>query len=120
MKIFGHPWLENEPFYVVKTEEEIKGTPSNSVLKIESFDVPLLKYCQLNALAYMVVVSSIKEALFANLFQAKYIQVSKNLAKELMPIAQNYLFDTQVIAIISNEEEIEEMAKSSVDGVWFK
>ncbi len=120
MKIFGHPWIESEQFYVVKTEEEIKKTPSNSILKIESFDVELLKYCQKNGLPYMVVVSNIKEALFANTFHAKYMRGSKNLAKELMPIAQNYLFDTQIIATISSEAEIEEMAKAGVDGVWFK
>ena len=120
MKIFGHPWVEHEPLYKIENQTEIKATPPNSLLKIEEFDIELLKYCQTNALPYMVTIQSIKEAIFANIYQAKYVRCSKSLAKEIMPIAQNYLFDTQVIAIIDNDKEIEEMAKSSVDGVWFR
>jgi len=120
MKIFGHPWLKSEEFYVVEHEDDIKKTPANSTLKIEHFNIKFMNYCQKNSLAYMVNVKDIKEAIFANILGAQYINVSKSLAKELMPIAQNYLFDTQVIAIISSDEEIEEMAKANVDGVWFK
>ena len=117
MKIFGHPWIESEPFYTIQTIEDIKNTPPNSTLKIENFDIELLHYCDKNSLAYMVVISNIKEAIFANILHAKYLVTSKELAKELMPIAQNYLFDTHVLAFIQNEGEIEEMAKSNVDGV---
>jgi hypothetical protein len=120
MKIFGHPWIESEQFYVVENEEEIKKTPSNSTLVIEVFDIELMKYCQKNLLSYMVNVVDIKEAIFANIVGAKYIKVSKALAKELMPIAQNYLFDSQILALISDEKEIEEMARSGIDGVFLK
>jgi hypothetical protein len=120
MKIFGHPWIEHEPLYKITNQAEIKETPPNTLLKIDHFDIKLLKYCQQNNLAYMVSIGSIKEAIFANIYQAKYVHCSKSLAKEIMPIAQNYLFDTQVIATIDEEKEIEEMAKANVDGVWFK
>ena len=120
MKIFGHPWIETEQFYVIENQEDINKTPANSTLKIESFDLELMKYCQKNNLAYMVNTVDIKEAIFANILGAKYINVSKSLVKVLMPIAQNYLFDSQVLAIIIEEKEIVEMAKLNVDGVWFK
>lgn len=120
MKIFGDPWLESEPFYVINSQEEIAKTPSGSLLKIESFNIELMKYCKENHLPYMVSVSNIKEAIFANTLLAKCMLCSKEMAKDLMPIAQNYLFDTQVIAMISNDNELEEMAKANVDGVWFK
>ncbi len=120
MKIFGHPWIETEQFYVVENQEDIKKTPANSTLKIENFNIELMKYCKANSLAYMVNVSDIKETVFANIFGAKYIKASKELAKELMPIAQNYLFDSQILAVISKDLEIEELAKAHVDGVWFK
>jgi len=118
VKIFGHPWIESETFYLIKSIEDIEETPSNSILKIEKFDIELLHYCDKNSLGYMVTVSSVKEAVFANLLHAKYLIASKALAKELMPIAQNYLFDTQVVATIENEDEIEEMAKANIDGVF--
>ncbi|SFV61607.1 hypothetical protein MNB_SV-13-319 [hydrothermal vent metagenome] len=120
MKVFGHPLIDSEQFYLIKNREDIAKTPSNIVLKIEKFDIELMRYCKKNSLSYMVNVNDIKEAIFANLLGAKYIKASKPLAKELMPIAQNYLFDAQILGVISKDLEIEEMAKANVDGVWFK
>ena len=118
MKIFGHEWIESEDFYEVFTIEEIAQTPANSLLQLVPLEksLALAKYCQKNALRYALVISSIEEAIFANLLNATYVICEKELAKELMPIAQNYLFDTQVLADIV-KDEIEEMAKSGVDGV---
>ena len=118
MKIFGHEWIESEKFYEVSSLEEIAKTPANSLLLLKSLptSLELAKHCQTNALPYALEISSIEEAVFANLLNARYVVCKKALAKELMPIAQNYLFDTQVLAII-NKNEIEEMAKCGVDGV---
>ncbi len=117
MKIFGHPWIESEEFYVITHTEEITETPPNSTVAIERFDITLIEYCNRNSIPYMTAVSDIKEAIFANLLHAKYMVASKALAKRLMPIAQNYLFDTEVLGVITSEEEIEEMAKANIDGV---
>jgi len=119
MKVFGHPWVESEPFYRIESREEIPKTPSNSTLQLERFSIELMRYCHKNSLSYVVKVESITEAIFANILGAKYIKASKSLAKELMPIAQNYLFDSQILGIISEDSEIEELAKSNVDGAWF-
>ena len=121
MKLFGHPWIESELFYRVESEEDIKNTPPNSLvlLKPLSISLKIAKYCQKNSISYVVEIESIKDAIFANLLGAKYTLSSKKLAKELMPIAQNYLFDTQVLAKITTDSEIEEMAKSNVDGVKY-
>ena len=118
MKIFGHEWIESEVFYAVSSIEEISITPANSLLKLSSLPktLELAKHCQQNNLRYAVEIISIEEAIFANLLKATYVVCAKELAKELMPIAQNYLFDTQVLATI-NKDEIEEMAKAGVDGV---
>ncbi len=118
MKIFGHEWIESEQFYPVNSLEEIAQTPPNSLLKLEALphSLEVAKHCQANALRYAIKVNSIEEAIFANLLNTTYILCQKELAKELMPIAQNYLFDTQVLAYIQ-KDEIEEMAKSGVDGV---
>jgi len=50
---------------------------------------------------------------------AKYILTSRDLAKILVPIAQNYLFDSLILAKVENDKQIEEMAKANVDGVKF-
>ncbi len=119
MKIFGHEWIDSERFYAVSKANDIKKTPANALLKLEgglSNSLALAKYCKLNRLRYAVAVESIEEAIFANLFDATYILCEKKLAKEIMPIAQHYLFDTQVLAYIK-KDEIESMAKVGVDGV---
>ena len=122
MKVFGHRWIEYETFYSVENIEEIKRTPPNSLLHIDSLSdhIEIVKYCQKNSVSYALRVVEIKEAIFANNLGATFLLCSQSLAKELMPIAQNYLFDAQVIAYISKESEIAEMAKSGVDGVKFR
>ena len=121
MKIFGHDWIENENFYGVSSLEDISKTPPNSLLLLNSLTqtLELAKHCQSNNLRYALEISSIEEAIFANLLNTTYVLCEKELAKELMPIAQNYLFDTQVLATIK-KDEIEEMARAGVDGVLIK
>ena len=119
MKIFGHPWVESETFYSVVNIDNITKTPPNSLLEIDLLSaefLPLLKHCQKENLRYAVHIKSIKEAIFANSFNATFMLCEKALAIELMPIAQNYLFDTQVIAV-AREEDIELLAKANVDGI---
>jgi len=121
MLIFGHLWIESPKFYKIETINDINQTPPNSLLYIENLskNIELIKFCQKNQLQFSIKIDTIKEAIFANIFDAKYIITTKKLAKELTPIAQNYLFDTQVLALISEDFEIEEMAKIGVDGVVF-
>ena len=119
MKIFEHPWLPSEAFYPISSIEEIAKTPPNSTVQLKplSFSLKLAHYCNQNHIAYALEVETLKDALFANQMRCKYIITEKTLAKELMPIAQNYLFDTQILATISDENEIEHLAKYGVDGV---
>ena len=122
MKIFGHSWLPSEEFYPISSIEDIGKTAPNStvLLKPLSFSLELAHYCHQNHIKYALEVKSIKDALFANQMGCKYILTDKSLAKELMPIAQNYLFDTQILAKIEDDSEIEELAKYGVDGAVFK
>ena len=121
MQIFGHEYIESEKFYGVNSIEEISATSANALLQLEklSGSLALAKYCQVNSLRYALEVESIEDAIFANLLGASYILCNKELAKELMPIAQNYLFDTQVLGYIKINE-IEEMARAGVDGVFIR
>ena len=119
MKIFGHPWIESESFYPVAIVDDISKTPSNSLLEIDSLtskSLILLQYCQQENLRYAVHIKSIREAVYANSLEATFMLCEKELAIALVPIAQNYLFDTQVIAM-AKEEDIELLAKAGVDGV---
>jgi hypothetical protein len=119
MKIFGHPWIKSKDFYGVLDIKDIKETPPNSTILLSNFNIEIASYCQKNLIPYSMVIDSIKEAIFANNLNCKYIITHKELAKKIMPIAQNYLFDTQVLAKIKADSEIEEMARVGVDGVIF-
>ncbi len=121
MLIFGHKWIELPKFYKIETIDDIKETPSNSTILLSNLEeyIDIAKYCKKNSIPFAIEVNSIKDAIFSNLLNAKYIVTSKELAKSIMPIAQNYLFDSLVLAKINSEDEIEEMAKSGIDGVIF-
>jgi hypothetical protein len=122
MQIFGHKWIHSSTFYNIENIEDINNTPSNSIVSLKplSDSIDIARYCQKNLIPFTIEVNSIKDAIFANLLGAKYIISSKEFAKKIMPIAQNYLFDTQILAQISQEDEIEEMAKAGVDGIIIK
>ena len=122
MIIFGHPWIKSPNFYKVETIKDIQSTPPNSIVWLSPlcYSIDIAKYCQKNLVPFAIDIDSIKDSIFANILGAKYIICSTTLAKEIMPIAQNYLFDTQVLATILKESEIEDMAKFGVDGVILK
>ena len=119
MLIFGHPLVESEKFFRVETVLDIKNSPNGSVVLIDSFrgNEDIIKFCQENLVPYTLRVSSLKEAIFANALNAKYIIAPKKLLKEIIRVAEHYLFDTKVLAKIDREDDIEEMAKVGVDGV---
>jgi hypothetical protein len=122
MQIFGHKWIDSIQFYNIESIDDIASTPPNSIVKISNLSkfIDIVKHCQKNLIPFVLEIDSIKDAIFANIFGAKYTISSKELAKKIMPIAQNYLFDTQILAKISEDNEIEEMAKIGVDGVIFE
>ncbi|NPA61451.1 MAG: hypothetical protein GXO06_04105 [Epsilonproteobacteria bacterium] len=119
MLIFGHPLIDSEVFYSVKSIRDIKSSPSGSIIVIDSMkdSMKSLKFCQKRSVPYAVRVSTIREAIFANALSARYIIVPKRSSKGIMDIAQYYLFDTKVLVEVDREDEIEEMAKVGIDGV---
>ncbi len=121
MLIFGHKWIESPKFYKIQSIEDIQNTPPNSTVLLYNLknSIDIVKYCKKHSIPFAIEIDSIKDAIFSNLLNAKYIIASKELAKSIMPIAQNYLFDSLILTKISSEDEIEEMAKSGIDGVIF-
>ena len=119
MKIIGDSIVPFEEFFKVSNVEEIKNTKPNSLIFFE-YNEELLKYCYLNNLNYFVQISSVKEGLYANSLNAKYIVCKKDLAKKMQKIAENYMFDSKILAIIKSNDELEEIALDEIDGVIYK
>lgn len=107
-----------EPFKIFNIED-IKNTEANSTLYF-LFNDEILKYCFENSLDFAVKIESIKEAIYANALNAKYIIAEKKLAKKVQKIAENYMFDSKVLAIIETNDEFEDIAKVEIDGVIYK
>ena len=121
MKIVGHPWIESEHFVTVDSTEKIIKSPAGSILLVDDLGVSmeLLHYCQKQGLPFAIRAGDIKTALFAHALNARYIITEPESAQAIQKLAQHYLFDTQILVEISDENEIETYAKMSLDGVIF-
>ncbi len=121
MLIFNHKDIESESFVEVKNLEDINKCSSQNIALLSQFNEPyeLAKYCKEQDITYAIRAKSIKDALFANALNANYIIADLNLAKNLQKIATEYLFDSKILAIISNDLELEEAALNSIDGVIY-
>jgi len=122
MQIFGHKWIHSSTFYNIENIEDINNTPSNSIVSLKplSDSTDIARYCQKNLIPFTIEVNSIKDAIFANKLEVKYIISKPKDAIQIQPIAQNYLFDTEILAMIEDENEIEKLAPKGIDGVIFK
>ncbi len=116
MLIFGHNKIEAEEFFRIENIEDIKNSPNGATVLVDRFDIDIAKFCQVNLVPYTIVVSSIRDAIFANLLNAKYIIAPRDILRELIKIAEYYLFDTKVL-VEAREDEIGDMARVGVDGV---
>ncbi len=121
MIIVGHPWIKSSQFCKVFSVEDIKKSDPKNIVLLE----PLVdshtyaQYCQENNIVFAVVVNTLDDALFANALGAKYIICEEDDALMIQPIAQEYLFDTRLLALIHEEKEISKIARAGIDGVIF-
>lgn len=119
MIIIGDKLVPFEEISFISSILDIKNTKANSTL-IFYYDEELLKYASQNALSSAVIVKSIKEAIYSNSLNAKYIISKKDLAKDIQKIADNYMFDAKNLAIIKSNSEFEDIAKNEIDGVIYE
>ncbi len=119
MIIIGDRFIPFEKIENIKTLEDIKQTSSNSTVCF-SYDKEIMSYCFGNNVPYAVKITSLKEALYANALGAKYLLPCTDILEEVQKTAENYLFDSKVLALIEDENEIENLARKSIDGVIFQ
>jgi hypothetical protein len=119
MLIIGDPWIEYSSLYNVKSIDDIKRTPPNSIVLLDNISdsIEVLRYTQKEGVLTALRIDNIQSAIYAHLLGVKYIIPPASIAKEIQDIAQNYLFDSQIIVEISDSSEIELYAKMGIDGV---
>ena len=118
MIILGHPKIPSPTFTPAKTIEEIAATPAGSVALIP-YDLDLLRYCSDNDVRTAVHITEAAQTVYANALGATYLVCELELAKEVQKIAENYLFDSKVIAII-DERLIHKAIEAGIDGVLLR
>ena len=119
MIIIGDKLVPFEEVIYIKNIENIKYTKANSTI-IFDYDEKTLEYSYKNNLSSAVVVSSIKEAIYCNSLNVKYIISEKNLACEIQKIADNYMCDSKNLVIIDSNEEFEQTTIAQIDGVIYR
>jgi len=119
MIIIGDSNIEYENIEKIAQIEDIKkSSPAATVLF--DFDIEILKYTNANNINSAVIAHSIKEVIYANSLEAKYIIPRINILLQVQKIADNYMFDSKILAVIEDSEEIEKVALDEIDGVIYK
>jgi hypothetical protein len=121
MKIIGHPWIESERFVVVESVEAIRQSPAASVLLFESLETSLeiIEWCRKEHLPWALQTEETRAVLLAQAMGARYLVTTQERAVPFQELAQHYLFDMEILAVIEEESQIEACAERRIDGVLF-
>lgn len=119
MILIGDKLVPFEDVFLIKNIKDIENTKANSTVLFD-FEEEILTYCYKNELFCAVVVNSIKEAIYCNNLNVKYIISEKELSIELQKIADNYMYDSKILAIIDSNEELVQVAKLEIDGIIYR
>ncbi len=121
MLLFGHRFIESEPFYHITNIDDIRHTPPNALLTFafseENLDI--IQHCNANELFFALSIESTTELIYAAALNATYIIVTQSLAQRAQKLAQEYLFDAKILVKIEKDAEIEAMALLGIDGVIY-
>lgn len=119
MIIFGDNLIPFRKINKINSIKDISVSNPNEIVYLE-FNKEIAKYCFDNNISCAFKIDNLLEAIYSNSFKVDYIICEKELSKKVQKIAENYMFDSKILAIINNEVEIEDIAMSNVDGIIYK
>ena len=119
MIIVGDELIEYDQFEFINSIDDILHTKPNSVLIFE-YNKTILAHLQTNQIASAPIITNITQSVIANAMNAKYQICDTTISHQLQKIAENYIYDSKILAIIENEKEIEKLAIQGIDGVIYK
>ena len=119
MILIGHPWIAFEPFYFIKSIEDIGKTPSRSkvIFPFGKETLEISYHCVQNSVSFGLICDSKKDILLAQALGCDFIICDKSLAKEAQKFADGYLFDAKILLYSSLEEDIEWAGDHEIDGI---
>lgn len=111
MLIFGHKLGTQEDFFWVK------GSFKEGI-NCFVYDEKLIQKAKENGVEFGILAQNKDEIFLANHFEAKFILFKDaNLAHFGAKAAEFYLFDSKILLIVSNLENLEKAFELGVDGV---
>lgn len=120
MQIIGHKLIEYENFNLIQTVENILNF-DNLIFK---YNENFIKNARNSGKTFSVIVRNLNEAILANALKAKFIIIEKNnisIAKDVVKLAEFYLFDSKIAVIIENyEKDLLNAINLRVDAVIYK
>lgn len=124
MIIIGHKAIKYPSFKYIKNINEISKTKANNIIIFDiKYDInySISIHCNKYNINYAIKALTTTDAiLYANL-GAKYIIYNDfNTAKLAQKIADTYFFDSKILCIINNDNDLEKIADLGIDGVIFK
>ena len=122
MIIIGHKFVKTQPFYLIKKVEDIAKTPPNStvVFDFSEANLQLIDHCNKSSIPFAVICDSIKDVLFSNALEAKYIICDKVVSQKAQKLADNYMFDAKILLYSSEEADLEWASENEIDGILFE
>jgi len=119
MILIGDKNIPYEDIVKINKIDDIKDTLPNSTV-LFNFDIKILKYTQKNDINSAVIVDNIKNVIFASNLNARYIIPINEILVQTQKIADNYMFDSKILAVIQNDDELEKIALKEIDGIIYK
>ena len=116
MKLIGHELVPYEPLFWRENAQQIEAGKQN----LFKFDAAAIKRAQELSADFSVKTSDLNEVIVANAAGAKFIIVPRGLAGKAAKLAQDYLFDAQICAIIESQNELTELSETGADAAIFK
>lgn len=120
MQIIGHKLIKYENFNLIQTVENILNFDN----LIFEYNENFIKNAKNSGKTFSVIVRNLNEAILANALNAKFIIIEKNnisITKEVVKLAEFYLFDSKIAVIIENyEKDLLNAINLRVDAVIYK
>lgn len=119
MIIVGNRYIKSEILSCINSVEDINNTKPNSVV-VFRYDIDIIKYCYDNSVKMGVLIQNITQAVFCNSLDVYYIITQKDISQDIQNLAQNYMFDSKVLEVIDETNDIQDVALKNIDGVVYK
>jgi hypothetical protein len=112
--------VNNNEYFFVKNIEDIEHSSSNSLIIFE-YDEKLITYCKKNSISFGIIFTDIIQMVIGANSGAKYLLFNnRKKIKKYQKIIEHYMYDSRLLLISDDINDIKFIAKKRIDGIIFK